>query len=120
LKKFDRLFQEAERISPPADLWRRIEAVARAKLRFPEGAPGAASRETHGFRIAASVALAAGLLGLAVHLNQRPAALAGAPAAEDSAYAAREVEEIVDPELMTWLSGLGEMDSQAEEAEEVL
>lgn len=120
MKKFDRLFQEAERIAPPAGLWRRIEAEARAKLRSPEDAPGAASRERYGYRIAATIALAAGLLGIGVHLHQRPAVLADAPSAEDSAYAAREVVEIMDPELMTWLTELGEMDSRADEAGEVL
>ena len=120
MKKYERLFQEAERIAPPAGHWRRIEAAVRAKPASRESARVAASRETYGFRMAASAALAAGLLGLGIHLHQRPAAVAEAPAAEDSVFAAREVEEIVDPELMSWLADLGEVDLQAEEAGEVL
>jgi hypothetical protein len=137
------LFDDAERISPPPGLWRSIEA--RAGLESGATGPaaqgaepmdmngeGAESRDGSWMRLAASVALAAGLLGLGMFLKDRivagnAATAAAVQSATDTVAMAQSPatpkdmdSEIVDPELLGWHADLGEMDETADEAEEVL
>lgn len=125
---YKRMFKEAERIEPPAGLWKRI--AAGAKLRSAQAAAPADSRERPGFlRIAATLALAAGLLALGLSLRQktgdRMAMALGTAAAETvavngNAAQGADEESVVDPDLMVWDADLGELEFEAEEAEEVL
>jgi hypothetical protein len=123
LKRFNRLFQEAERLAPPPDLWKRIEA----KSDLAPGRDAAFLWGAPALRAAAAVVLAVGVLGLGVMLQKRTgssAAYANSAVAQESAPAETEREsEIVDPELLGWHADLGELDDEvveAEEAEEML
>jgi hypothetical protein len=119
------MFQEAERLSPPPGLWRQIEA--RVELHPGGRTQGAGSWGTSPWRMAASVALAAGLLGLGFFLQKRPD-VTDAKRMEKAGTAANPAAtgqdtEWVDPELLSWHAGLGELDEDADEAgeaEEVL
>lgn len=134
MKRFNRLFQDAERLAPPPDLWKRIEA---------ESGLASGASVTPGFRIApalraaAAVVLAVGLLGLGMLLQKRTggsAASADTAMAQNGGNGGREGvpaetdrgSEIVDPELLVWHADLGELDDEvldaeeAEEAEEML
>jgi anti-sigma-K factor RskA len=135
LKKFNRLFQEAERLAPPPDLWKRIEA----KSPLASGLPGPrrTGRAPHGagfwgapaLRAAAAVVLAVGVLGLGVMLQKRmggraayadsAATAASAASAEaGTAFEAGRESEIVDPELLVWHADLGELNDEVLDAEE--
>ncbi|GEM_PF-5471340 len=127
MKKFKRLFQEAERLSPPPGLWRHIEA--RVGMKPVAAARGGGFWESPALRLAASVVLAVGLLGLGVSLRKRTgrtaahasgAAASASPSAQAAGQVATEDTELVDPELLGWHADLGEMDDEADEAEEVL
>jgi hypothetical protein len=132
LKKSNRLFQDAERLTPSPDLWKRIEArTALARGGSTEtgfwGAPA--------MRAAAAVVLAVGLLGLGLVLQKRSGIADGAAyavsgsappyasasgaqddmqvdaqdGAQDApqAMAGREAE-MVDAELLGWHADLGD------------
>lgn len=154
MKKFDGsikgLFEEAERLTPPPGLWRAIEA--RSGLTAGGHDRESAAQSMHGggseagetdaagagfwsgswIRLAASLVLAAGLLGLSVifkdRLGQGNASTASAvqssmdtvAMAQAAATPAESDTEIVDPELLGWHVDLGEMDEEADEAEEIL
>lgn len=113
------LFREAERLSPRPELWRLI--AERSAL-----VPGAAARsEWQAVRYlrAAAVILAAGLLALgAFGLFRKPA---DEPLREASAETALSAQggadtDLIDPELLGWQAGLGNIDLVADEAEEAL
>ena len=115
----DGLFRGAERLRPRPELWRRI--AERSQL--TSGA--ARSREWSGVRYlrAASVALAAGLLGLGAYgLLRKPAEepLREASAAPALSAQAGADNYLIDPELLGWQADLGNIDSVADEAEEAL
>lgn len=128
MKRFDRLFQEAERLAPPPDLWKRIEAKSVLGPSRKPGSPEPAGMwGAPALRAAAAVVLAVGVLGLGVMLQKRmggSAAYADSAAAQEDATAAMDREsEMVDPELLGWHADLGELDDEvveAEEAEEML
>jgi hypothetical protein len=152
LKKFDGpikgLFEDAERLTPPPALWRAIEARSGLTAGGPDRKPGAQAARVDGgaeetdasgpgywggpwIRLAASVALAAGLLGLGVffkdRIGQGNATTASAvQSSNDTVAMARAATsadtdtEIVDPELLGWHADLGEMVEEADEAEEIL
>ncbi|HKP97086.1 MAG TPA: hypothetical protein VJ385_15155 [Fibrobacteria bacterium] len=123
------LFRDAERLAPPPGLWRRIEAQARMDQEARDqgsaaGAAGAAFWRNPVLRVAASVVLAVGFLGLGLLLKPGPKRMAASPApaavAEAQNAEGAEEMELVDPELLGWHADLGEIDEEAEEAEEVL
>lgn len=150
MKNFDGpikgLFEDAERLTPRPGLWRAIEA--RSGLGSGARDPGLGARHARagvaaqaeetdaigpGFwggpwiRLAASVVLAAGLLGLGVifkeRIGQGNAAAASAVQSSIDSMAMAQASadtEIVDPELLGWHADLGEMDEEADEAEEIL
>ena len=133
MKKFKQLFQEAERLTPPPGLWRQIEA--RVEMRPIADVSGGKMVfwEAPAMRLAATVVLAVGLLGLGVFFQKHPgrglsssataanaAPMAAATAAKAAATTSDQDTEIVDPELLGWHAGLGEVDDEADEAEEVL
>lgn len=118
----ERLFSEAERLAPPPSLWRRI--AERSPL-----AAGAAPERSFAelpFLRAAAVILAAGLLTLAAFgvLHRRDSEPVREAAAEVSSQApastGEEGEGIIDPDLLDWQAGLGTIDTEADEAGEVL
>ncbi|MEO7425193.1 MAG: hypothetical protein ABI036_08395 [Fibrobacteria bacterium] len=143
---FSDLFRDAERLTPPPGLWDRIEANAglRPSGQSPAGTaghsdgPGRHERKARllafpqrpWMRAAASVALAAGVLAFGVslrplwHKPAQSAEMAGIPADNVRADAARaepaEKMDLVDPDLLGWHADLGEVDMEADEAEEVL
>jgi hypothetical protein len=127
------MFQEAERLTPPPALWRRIEE--RVGL-----APGGA-REDSGWRrgpgprVAASILLAAGVVGLGLGLGQfleTRSGAAGLIPAKDAAMdtlqgaagavaqAGETDGEWMDSELLGWHADLGELDEEVAETEEML
>ena len=103
MNDLDRLFKKAERLSPPAHIWNRIEA--KAGLNSGELRSARLWWEMPVYRLAASVAVVAGLLG-AVFVLQRHGPLHAKPAVEG---------DVVDAELLTWDAGLGEWDGQSDE-----
>ena len=113
MKRFNRLFQEAERLAPPPDLWKRIEART-ALVR--QGRPDAAGfRAAPAMRAAAAVVLAVGVLGLGLMLQKRAGDGDGAAyavssyAAQDGAQAmAGPDADMVDAELLGWHADLGD------------
>ncbi len=116
---YGRLFQEAERLEPTPQLWERI--AERLELRPGRAAAGMVSWPSPFLRLAASVVLAVGLLGLGIFLKAKPKQVAASPAASASAMAeSAEQLDLVDPDLLGWHADLGEVDMEAEEAEEVL
>lgn len=131
MKRFNHLFQEAERLAPPPDLWKRIEeksGLAPGPRQRAPGPPGRVS-DAAGFRgapflrAAAAVILAVGVLGLGVMLQKRMGGSAAYAASEAAAHegtsdqTGREAE-IVDPELLVWHADLGELNDEVIEAEE--
>jgi hypothetical protein len=129
LKKSHKLFQEAERLQPPPDLWRRIEAesgLASGK------AAGRSLWERPYLRAAAAVVLAAGAMSMATLVLSRHdgklalSAQRGAVGREAAApmlaetVSADSAAEVFDPELLGWQADLGEYDLEADEAGEVL
>lgn len=122
-KEVSALFRDAERLSPPPELWRRI--AERSPL-VPDGEaaapPRSAWREMPYLR-AAGVALAAGVAALAayglLHGPQSEAARDMSAATLASADAGGAAE-VIDPELLGWQADLGVFDSEAEEAGEAL
>lgn len=120
MSAYKKLFREAGRLKPTGELWRRIEAGSGLS---PAAAPG--PREPAGrilpfftpLRAAAVIALAAGVAALFYDRMRRPepapsAAVAAAPAAP---AAGSEAAEAVDPEVLAWQTGLGEIDWEADE-----
>lgn len=103
MNDLDRLFKKAERLSPPTRIWNQIEAGA--------GLNSSGLRSTRlwweipAYRLAASVAVVAGLLGT-VFVLQHHGPLRAKPAVEG---------DVVDAELLTWDAGLGEWDGQSDE-----
>lgn len=101
MKKSNRLFQDAERLAPPPELWKRIEArTALARGGRPEaagfwGAPA--------MRSAAAAVLAVGVLGLGLIMQKRGGDDEGAA----QATAGREAD-MVDAELLGWHADLGD------------
>ena len=136
-----KLFEEAERLQPPAGMWQRIAAETRLAAR---ARGGAWSRlENPYLRAAAVVAFAALVAGLALwgagrlghgsEGNVKGTLAAGGSAAGGmrSVAAASEamtvatpgdstLAEIFDSELLGWQADLGEVDLEADAAEEVL
>lgn len=137
MKRFNRLFQDAERLAPPPDLWKRIEAKSPLASGLPGPRLSGHAPDGAGFwgvpalRAAAAVVLAVGVLGLGVMLQKRMGARAefadsaafaheGTAAETAGAGSGREAE-FVDPELLGWHADLGELNDEvldAEEAEE--
>lgn len=120
--ELERLFSEAERLAPPPSLWRRI--VERTSL-----AAGAAPERSFAelpFLRAAAVILAAGLLALAAfglmhHRGSEPVREAAAEMSSQApASADDQGEGLIDPDLLDWQAGLGTIDSEADEAGEML
>lgn len=127
MKESHRIFRDAERLQPPAGMWQRIEAQSRL-------APRGRSRSWAGLespllRAAAVVVLAAGALVVAivgvssrlpkdkgVHQSMAAATVKTAPAEQNADGA----QQIFDSELLGWQADLGEVDLEAEAAEEVL
>ena len=143
MKRFNRLFQEAERLALPPDLWKRIEAkseLSPGASRNPgsqklgagksEGPESAVFWGAPALRAAAAVVLAVGVLGLGVMLQKRTGgsdAYANSGAAQEGGPAETDREsEMVDPELLGWHADLGDLNDEvfdaeeAEEAEEML
>ena len=110
MKRFNRLFQDAERLAPPPDLWKRIEAASDLAPGTARG-PGARKPETRkteaparkaggpepavfwgapALRAAAAVVLAVGVLGLGVMLQKRTG---GSAAYADSAAAQKAAQK---------------------------
>jgi hypothetical protein len=131
LKRFNRLFQDAERLAPPPDLWKRIEAksdLAPGRRLTAPRPPGRAADAAvfwgaPAMRAAAAVVLAVGVLGLGMLLQKRTGgsavyATSAATAREGSAAEAGRDPELVDPELLGWHADLGELDDEVVEAEE--
>lgn len=125
MKKYKRLFLDAERIVPPPGLWGRIQA--QVGMGDAEGGLAGWDARNPWLRVAASVLLAAGLLTLGLSLEKRSgnATASGGAATGEAAPAMAEAEnnefmELVDPELLGWHAELGEIDEVAEQAEEVL
>jgi hypothetical protein len=113
LKKFKRLFQDAERLEPSPGTWRLIAA----QVDLESGAAGAQARPWPALRVAASVLLAVGVMGLGLSLRHKPGMVA---ASASQAGAADRTAEIFDADLLNWHADLGEFDAEADEAEEVL
>jgi hypothetical protein len=117
----DGLFREAERLRPPAELWWRIAERSPLARR---AAPRLRSTQWLEVRYlkAAGVVLAAGLFALAAFgLLRNPAE----PVREASAETALSAQagpdtDLIDPELLGWQAGLGNIDLVADEAEEAL
>ena len=120
LKKYRQLFQQAERLTPPPGLWRQIEA--QVEMQSGGRAPAATLWGSPFLRVAASVVLAVGFLGLGLltQRGSRQAAVSPAPVAVAAGAADAEQMDLVDPELLGWHADLGEIDMEADEAEEVL
>jgi hypothetical protein len=123
----DGLFREAERLRPPVELWWRIaerSPLARGAARRAQGRQGWQGWEWLEVRYlkAAGVVLAAGLFALAAFgLLRNPAE----PVREASAETALSAQagpdtDLIDPELLGWQAGLGNIDLVADEAEEAL
>lgn len=119
-QKYRQLFQDAERLTPPPGLWRRIEA----QVEMQSGRTHSASFWGSPFlRVAASVVLAVGFLGLGLFVQHgSKVAVSRTPSAVANAAegAGAEQMDLVDPELLGWHADLGEIDMEADEAEEVL
>jgi hypothetical protein len=134
LKRYKQLFQEAERLTPPPGLWRKIAAQVKLKKPAADGTDsgsgaGSWSWESPFLRAAAAVVLAVGLLATGYFLGNRTNEMASsAPTVGGIASSSvpaddGQVIEIFDSELLGWQAELGEtseMDSDADEAEEVL
>ncbi len=123
MKKSLRIFREAERLQPSPALWRRIAAAS--GLESGPHREGFRPWETPWLRAAAAVLLAAGLIAVAVKgFHSQGRAEQGAELAKATpkppAQAAVGDSEIIDSELMGWQADLGEVDLEAEAAEEVL
>jgi len=97
------MFKEARRLKPAEDLWDRIAARSELSSAMRRDA----SRAKAPLRAAAVLTLAAGLAGL-LFQQTRPHSIRSAAAAGAGG------SEIVDPELLTWHSGLGEFDSKSD------
>ena len=115
--EYRRVFQGAERIVPSPGLWRHI--AAKTDLRAGRQARVSAFQSSPWLRLAASVVLAVGLLGLGISLKPKVKHIAPSAATVAVAEGA-EQSDLVDPELLGWHADLGEVDMEAEEAEEVL
>ena len=118
MKSVKRIFRESERLQPTPELWQRIES--QVKL---EGKSGEASRDWSRpvFKLAASITLAVGLIGLGWYLQHRPIAGATIGTLADSTSINEAAVDMVDRELMVWDADLGEMELEADySAEEVL
>jgi len=113
------LFREAERLRPRPELWRRI---AERSALVPDAAPRSEWLNVRYLRVAA-VIVAAGLLALgAIGLLRKPG---DEPVREASAETALSAQggtdtDLIDPELLGWQAGLGNIDLVADEAEEAL
>jgi hypothetical protein len=140
--EYGQLFQEAERLETPPGLWTRI--VTRVDMEAGRGADSESSPfwRSPMWRAAASVVLAAGFLGLGLSLKHGVGPVAATTSEPDTLLAAAnaagadapgaasapavsgaantEQMELVDPELLVWHEDLGDMDTEADEAEEVL
>ncbi|MDB5050056.1 MAG: hypothetical protein JWO30_3127 [Fibrobacteres bacterium] len=121
MKKYRQLFQDAERLTPSPGLWRLIEAQVELPSAGSKGGRGAAFWQSPILRVAASVVLAVGCLGLGLFMQHKPKQVAVTSVSAVAADAAdSEQLELVDPELLGWHADLGEIDLEADEAEEVL
>jgi hypothetical protein len=135
MKKYRQLFQDAERLETPPGLWTRI--VTRVDMDAGLGAREASAPYWRSplWRAAASVALAASFLGLGISLKHRVGATEASASAPDTVLAAAadaqapaaltgaentEQMELVDPDLLVWHEDLGDIESEADEAGEVL
>ena len=103
MTNFKNLFKEAEKLIPPYRIWERIEAQAGLK-------PGSIRSvqpwwEMPAYRLAASIAVVSSLLGL-VFMLQHHGPLRDRPVVEG---------DVVDSEVLTWDSGLGEWDVASDE-----
>lgn len=125
MKRFKQLFHEAERLSPPPGLWRKIKA----RVNLSAGGDSTMDarpmsyRESPFLRAAAAVVLAVGLLATGFFLTKGSEEMASSAASSGVTADEGEVIEIFDSELLGWQADLGEtdeMDSEAEEAGEVL
>ncbi|MDQ3002303.1 MAG: hypothetical protein M3Y08_13715 [Fibrobacterota bacterium] len=123
MKRFKQLFHEAERITPPPGLWRKIQA----RVDLSAGGDSTMDArpmsywESPFLRVAAAVVLALGLLATGFFLTWGPEEMATSVASSTVAADEGDVIEIFDSELLGWQAELGEtseMDSEAEEAEE--
>ena len=117
----DGLFREAERLRPPAELWWRI--AERSPL--ARGVQGMRSLEWLEVRYlkAAGVVLAAGLFTLAAFgFLRKPSEEPVREASAETALTAPAGTDtdLIDPELLGWQAGLGNIDLVADEAEEAL
>ena len=102
MNDLDRLFKKAERLNPPAHMWDMIEVQSGLNS---SARPVRLWWEMPVYRLAASVAVVAGLLGT-VFVLQHHGPLHTKPAVEG---------EVVDAELLTWDADLGEWDGQSDE-----
>ena len=103
MKDFNKLFKEAEKLNPPARIWNRIEA--QFELQSKSIQPVQLWWQMPAYRLAASITVVAGLLGL-VFILQHHGPLHNKPVVEG---------DVVDSELLTWDASLGEWDGQSEE-----
>lgn len=127
MKKSHRIFQDAERLRPSAGLWQRIEKQTQLT---PTGRSRTwAMLESHLLRAAAVVILATGALVVAIvgtssrlptDKGIRHAVAAAIAKPVPVAQSADGAQEIFDSELLGWQADLGEVDLEAEAAEEVL
>lgn len=104
MNEYKKMFKTARRLQPSEELWRRIAAESDLSTAMRREAPSAITP----LRAAAVLALVAGLAGLLFQQSRRQS--------EDAAAAALSAEgraatmEVVDPELLTWNSKLGDFD----------
>jgi hypothetical protein len=126
---FKRMFQDAERLTPPPGLWLRIAErvdMENGPVRVSESEDAGAWWRGYGFRAVASLVLAASLFGLGMQVQHhigsgRRAAGAAAKdhgaavaAAGARAKAEGDMSDIIDPDLMTWHADLGEVDANTD------
>ncbi len=118
MKSVKRIFQESERLQPTPELWGRIESQVKLEGVKEE------SRRDWGrpvVKLAASVTLVAGLIGLGWYVQHRPLAESTIGALADSTSIKEGALDMVVRDLMVWDADLGEMELEADDAaEEIL